>query len=255
MTIFEATSAARRTIDEAARAAGRTDRVTLELAAKTRTPGECHEAAACLARLGGPVLVGHNRVQEARATAEAIRRVDGARIHLIGPLQTNKINQALACVDAVETLSSAELARKIDARATRPLPVFIQVNVSGEATKSGCAPDAVAPVIDAVSECANLRLAGFMTVGLNSPDEAPVRRAYARLRSIRDGRRRPVVGVVDGHEPRHGVGHCRGGDHRAPGDGGLRRPLRPITHTTAGITQHAAAHKGGIKPPSASSVS
>ena len=112
--------------------------------------------------------------------------MDGARIHLIGPLQSNKINQALACVDAVETLSSAELARRIDARATRPLPVFVQVNVSGEATKSGCAPDAVAPVIDAVSECANLRLAGFMTVGLNSTDEAPVRRAYARLRSIRD---------------------------------------------------------------------
>ena len=186
MTIYEAICAARRAIDEAARAAGRTDRVALELAAKTRTPGECYEAAACLARLGGPVLVGHNRVQEARATAEAVRRVDGARIHLIGPLQSNKINQALACVDAVESVSSAELAHRIDARATRPLPVFVQVNVSGEATKSGCAPDAVAPVVDAVSECENLRLAGFMTVGLNSPDEAPVRRAYARLRSIRD---------------------------------------------------------------------
>lgn len=193
MTIYEAISAARRAIDEAARAAGRTDHVALELAAKTRTPAECHEAAACLARLGGPVLVGHNRVQEARATAEAVRRVDGARIHLIGPLQSNKINQALACVDAVETLSSAELARRIDARATRPLPVFVQVNVSGEATKSGCAPDAVAPVVDAVSECANLRLAGFMTVGLNSTDEAPVRRAYARLRSIRDAAARTGI--------------------------------------------------------------
>ena len=72
MTIYEAISAARRAIDEAARAAGRTDRVALELAAKTRTPGECYEAAACLARLGGPVLVGHNRVQEARATAERL---------------------------------------------------------------------------------------------------------------------------------------------------------------------------------------
>ncbi len=78
--------------------------------------------------------LGHNRVQEARATADAILEVPGARIHLIGPLQSNKINHALACVDAIESLDSPALASKIDARATGTLPVFVEVNVSGEAS-------------------------------------------------------------------------------------------------------------------------
>ena len=76
--------------------------MTLELAVKTRTPDECRAAATALAEAGLPILLGHNRVQEARATVDAIREVPGARLHLIGPLQSNKINHALACVDAIE---------------------------------------------------------------------------------------------------------------------------------------------------------
>ena len=125
-------------------------------------------------------------MQEARATVDAIREVPGARIHLIGPLQSNKINQALACVDAIESLDSPALAAKIDARATGTLPVFVEVNVSGEATKHGCVPTDVSELIDAVEASAHLQLAGFMTVGLNSPVEADVRAAYAQLRGIRD---------------------------------------------------------------------
>ena len=64
--------------------------------------------------------------------------------------------------------------------------MFVEVNVSGEATKHGCAPADVAVLIDAVEASAHLQLAGFMTVGLNSPIEADVRAAYAQLRAIRD---------------------------------------------------------------------
>ena len=110
----------------------------------------------------------------------------GARIHLIGPLQSNKINHALACVDAIESLDSPALASKIDARSTGTLPVFVEVNVSGETTKHGCAPTDVSELIDAVEASAHLQLTGFMTVGLNSPIEADVRAAYAQLRDIRD---------------------------------------------------------------------
>ena len=117
MSIPEAIAAARDRIDRATSACGRTDSVHLELAVKTRTPEECREAAAALSEAGLPILLGHNRVQEARATADAIREVPGARIHLIGPLQSNKINHALACVDAIESLDSPALASKIDARA------------------------------------------------------------------------------------------------------------------------------------------
>ena len=186
MSIPEAIDAARDRIDRATSACGRTDSVTLELAVKTRTPEECRAAATALAEAELPILLGHNRVQEARATVDAIREVPGARLHLIGPLQSNKINHALACVDAIESLDSPALAAKIDARATGPFPVFIEVNVSGEATKHGCAPADVAQLIDAVEASAHLQLTGFMTVGLNSPVEADVRAAYAQLRDIRD---------------------------------------------------------------------
>lgn len=171
------------------------DRVELQLAVKTRSPEQCRAAALVLADLGQPVLLAHNRVQEAVATVDAIRQVPRARLALIGPLQSNKINQALRCVDSVDTVDRLDLVAKLDARAApgairaidaRPLPVMVQVNVSGEATKSGCLPGQASAIVDAVAGSQNLRLAGLMTVGLNSMDEAPVRAAYADLRALRD---------------------------------------------------------------------
>ena len=114
MSIPDAIAAARDRIDRATSSCGRTDSVHLELAVKTRTPEECRTAAAALCEAGLPILLGHNRVQEARATVDAIREVPGARIHLIGPLQSNKINHALACVDAIE--SGVRRAHIIDGR-------------------------------------------------------------------------------------------------------------------------------------------
>lgn len=173
-------------IETARERAGRSDPVELELAVKTRTPEECREAAQALADLGRPILLGHNRVQEAHSTAAAIRRVEGAQIRLIGPLQSNKINQALACVDAIESVDSPGLVDRIDARAEGRVPVLLEVNVSGEGTKHGCRPGEVDALVEAVLAVEHLRLCGFMTVGLNSPVEKDVRRAYALLRGIRD---------------------------------------------------------------------
>ena len=171
MTIPSAIAEATDRIDRARQAAGRSDRVALELAVKTRTPEECREAAQALSDLGQPILLGHNRVQEATATVAAIRQVPGAQIHLIGPLQS---------------IDSALLVQKIDSRLSRELPVFIEVNVSGEDTKHGCSPTDVPALLEAVSSSAHLSLAGFMTVGLNSSAETDVRRGYAQLRQLRD---------------------------------------------------------------------
>lgn len=173
-------------IDAARVSAGRTDAVHLQLAVKTRSPEECREAAQLLADFGHPVLLGHNRVQEARTTSDAIHEVPASQLALIGPLQSNKINQALSCVDAIDSLDSAALAEKIDARAERRLPVLIQVNVSGEATKHGCAPDDLTRVVDAVLASQMLDFRGLMTVGLNLDNEVAVRAAYAQLRDLRD---------------------------------------------------------------------
>ncbi|WP_175953479.1 YggS family pyridoxal phosphate-dependent enzyme [Schaalia sp. Marseille-Q2122] len=175
----------RQRIDDACTAVGRSDAVTLEIAAKTRTPAECQAAARALAAANLPVLLGHNRVQEARETASAIKEVAGARLHLIGPLQTNKINHALAVVDCIETIDSVALVDAVDKRATRPLPVYLQVNTSGEASKHGCAPADALVVAEAIAASARLQLAGLMTVGLNSMVEADVRASYAQLHALR----------------------------------------------------------------------
>lgn len=167
-------------------ACGRRDRCVLELAVKTRTPNTCREAARLLAERELPVLLGHNRVQEARATAEAIREVPGARIHLIGPLQSNKVNQALGAVDLIETVDSTELVERLDHRVGRRFPVFVQVNTSGEPSKHGCAPQDVPGIVAAVEMASHLYLHGFMTVGLHSAEESAVRESYARLRHVRD---------------------------------------------------------------------
>lgn len=186
MSISSAIAQALERIERARQATGRTDHVALELAVKTRTPEECREAAQALSDLGQPILLGHNRVQEAKATVDAIREIPGAQIHLIGPLQSNKINQALSCVDAIESIDYVALVEKIDSRAAAELPVFIEVNVSGEDTKHGCSPCTVPSLIETIATSAHLRLAGLMTVGLNSPTEADVRRGYALLRELRD---------------------------------------------------------------------
>lgn len=186
MTILQGIESAIDRIEWARDRYRRIDPVALELAVKTRSVDECVEAATALANLGLPVLLGHNHVQEARATAADIRRVPGARIHLIGHLQSNKINQALTCIDTIETIDSTALVDRIDARAHTDVDVFIEVNVSAEPTKHGCAPADVPALVEAITRSEHLRLSGFMTVGLNSPDEAPVRAAYARLRELRD---------------------------------------------------------------------
>ena len=186
MSIVQGIRFARQRIDAAVQAAGRTDDVELQLAVKTRSPQDCYAAASALEQLGLPVLLGHNRVQEAAATLADIRRCNAARIHLIGPLQSNKVNQAIRCVDAIDTIDRIDLIDRLDARLDAQLPVLIQVNVSAEATKSGISPVHAQRLVEAIMDSEHLRFDGYMTVGLNSPEEKPVRTAYAELRKLRD---------------------------------------------------------------------
>lgn len=190
MTSFESishrVSTVRHRIESALAHSGAPQTVTLEIAGKTRTPEENYWAAKALADEGQPAVIGHNRVQEAKECADSIRRVEQAKLHLIGPLQSNKINHALACVDLIETVDSPRLIEALDKRLDRELPVFVQVNTSGEDSKSGCAPTDTLALVDAVAASAHLHLAGLMTIGLNSLEEVSVRRSYEELRLLRD---------------------------------------------------------------------
>lgn len=180
----------RERIAAAARAAGREPgEVRLLVATKTQPPEAVREALAA-----GVDLIGENRVQElvAKAPAVADRVADGTlQVHMIGHLQRNKINQVLATATGLETLDSLDLARAISDRCVRDgrtLDVMVQVNVTGEASKSGVAPEDAVALATAVAALPGLRLTGFMTIGAPLADatEQTVRAGFARLRAVRD---------------------------------------------------------------------
>jgi len=113
---------------------------------------------------GGHRVFGENRVQEAAAKWPALRaETPGVELHLIGPLQTNKVRDAVALFDVIETVDRPKLARALAdemARQDRRLPVFIQVNTGEEPQKAGVAPQ---DADDFVSVCRDL---GLDVVGL-----------------------------------------------------------------------------------------
>ena len=132
------------------------------------------------------VLLGENRVQELVAKAPALTHLAPAW-HVIGPLQSNKVNAALQWASCVESVASLELAARLARRAgDAGLDVMVQVNVSDEPTKHGVAPGAAVELALAVAALDGLRLVGLMTVGANSTDVAVVRSGYALLRDLRD---------------------------------------------------------------------
>lgn len=191
----------RDSIDEAADAAGRDPRgITLMAVTKTRTPDEVRAAVAA-----GITVLGENRVQEARGKMPELDV--SADWHMIGPLQTNKVNHALALFDMVQTVDRLKLARalndgigrRVDREEDpegRRLDVLVEVNTSGEDSKHGVPPDRALELLQQVSEFPRLRLRGLMTVGLLSSDESAVRAGFARLRKLRDEARDAVSGCT-----------------------------------------------------------
>lgn len=180
----ERLAAVRHRIAESAAAAGR-DQAEVRLLLATKTlPDEVVRAAV----LAGATLLGENRVQELAAHAAAVADL-APTFHLIGHLQSNKANTALTHVSCVQSVDTLAIAERLSARCTgldRDLDVMVQVNVSGETTKSGVAPDAAAQLAANVAGLPRLHLVGFMTIGANSSDLGLVRSGYARLREVRD---------------------------------------------------------------------
>ena len=134
--------------------------------------------------------VGENRVQEALEKQQAAADVS-MTWHLIGHLQTNKakfVPGRFAWVHSVDSVKVAQaLARAVQSGAGRsPLAVLLQVNVAGEAQKSGCDPAQAGDVASAIAGLPELRLQGLMTMAPFTNDEGVQRRAFAGLRELRD---------------------------------------------------------------------
>ncbi len=160
--------------------------VRLVLASKTQSP-----EAVRAAYLAGARDFGENYVQEAVAKRQALADLPDIRWHLIGHLQTNKAAAAARCFDLIQTLDSERLADALArARPSPPMPVLIEVNLGGEAGKSGIVPERVKALIEAVRDRTEVR--GLMAIppapGATAPgeDSRTARHYFARLRELRD---------------------------------------------------------------------
>jgi len=148
----------------------------------------------------GATLIGENRAQEVVAKADELAGIPH-ELHFIGHLQANKINQLLGRITCLQTLDSIDLAGKLQSRlepGDGHLDVMIQVNVSGESSKSGVAPEAALPLLHDLEQFPRLTVCGFMTIGLNSPDRGAVRSGYRLLAQLRDSARDQRLPGADG---------------------------------------------------------
>lgn len=193
--ILQRLTRVRAEIDAAAIAAGRTPaEVALLLATKTQSAERIMIALAA-----GYTLIGENRVQEVSAKAGELAAVPH-RLHFIGHLQANKINQLIDHLDCLQTLDSVELARRLNdrlERRERDLDVLIQVNVSGEDSKSGVPPELALELLAQLAAFPRLTVRGFMTIGLNSTDLGAVRAGYRALAGLRETAQRQRVPAAD----------------------------------------------------------
>lgn len=193
--------------DEVARACAASGRdeseVTILAATKTRDVGEIR-----VALHAGIRAIGENRPQEiqikAPLLASDIEQL-GVDYHLIGQLQKNKINKVLGIVSTIESVDSAQQAAQIGQRfvsrriAGAAQKVFLEVNESGEMSKSGCDPAQAYEQALAIAATEGVELAGLMTVGAHVSDELRVRAGFAALRDLRDK-------IVTSEQP--GTQHC-----------------------------------------------
>lgn len=154
---------------------------TVELVAVSKLqPPEAIRAAYA----AGARAFGENYAQELRDKAEALSGLQGLRWHAIGPLQTNKARYVARSAHVFHALDRLEVAQELSRRRTgSPLAVYVEVNVAGEGSKSGVAPETLRTLIDAVRPLPGLELVGLMTMPPLAPaDEVrPYFRALAAL--------------------------------------------------------------------------
>ena len=183
-SIADNLEAVRRRIAAASERAGRgAGAVRLLAVSKTHGPEAVRAAAAC-----GQARFAENRVQEAAAKIpECPGRLEW---HLIGHLQGNKVAGAARLFDWVHSVDSAKVLEALDraaGEAGRTLQALVQVNVSGERTKSGLAPEAVPAVLELGTRLRNVRIRGLMTIPPLAADPEKARPFFRTLRERRDG--------------------------------------------------------------------
>jgi hypothetical protein len=199
MSISENVAAVRERMARAGRRAGRDPReITLMAVTKTQPPERIRAAYDASLR-----VFGENRVQEFAGKFESLRDLHAAEWHMIGHLQTNKSGKTVDLFQAVDSVDSLKLAEKLDAaalRAGRKLDVLLEINLGGEAAKSGVAPDspALEELLAAAPRMEALAFRGLMTVPPFTDDAQSARIYFRKLRELRNAiarRKLPAVAM------------------------------------------------------------
>jgi PLP dependent protein len=187
MSVAENIAGIRERVQSAAKRAGRTaSEVTLMAVSKTFPPESVREAYAA-----GIRVFGENRVQEFSGKFDALHDLGDAEWHMIGHLQTNKAAKAAELFSAVDSVDSLKLARKLNEAAaqlgTRRV-VLIELNVGGEAAKTGIDPQSreLEQILSAAPQLEHLAIRGLMTVPPFTDDPQQARPFFCRLRELRD---------------------------------------------------------------------
>jgi pyridoxal phosphate enzyme (YggS family) len=197
--ISDSVAAVRERIAEAARRAGRDPaEVSLMAVSKTQPAERIREAYAA-----GLRLFGENRVQEFAGKAGALADLADAEWRMIGHLQTNKASLAAELFTAVESVDSLRLAEKLNAATGalgKKLAVLIEINVGGEAAKSGVAAESkdLQDLLQGAARLEHLEFRGLMTVPPFTEDPQQARPYFRKLRELRDqiaGQHLPGVGM------------------------------------------------------------
>ena len=175
----------RRRIEEAALRANRAaGEIKLVAVSKTHPASAVREAI-----LAGVTAFGENKVQEGESKVLDVGRGE-AEWHLIGHLQSNKARKAVQTFDVIESVDSMEIAAKLERiceeEERNELPVFVQVDLAGEETKSGITEKDLPELIEYLKSCERLKLRGLMILPPYFEDPEKTRPFFRKLREIRD---------------------------------------------------------------------
>jgi pyridoxal phosphate enzyme (YggS family) len=165
-----------------ARAGREPGSVTLLAVTKSHSPETVAEAA----RLG-LTLFGENKVQEAKAKIPLC--AGRLRWHMIGHLQTNKCRDAVELFEMIQSVDSLRLAEEINQRAqkaAKTMPILLEVNAVGEASKFGYRPEQLLSELSRLNALPRLEIHGLMTVPPWTPDPEKVRPVFRQLRELKE---------------------------------------------------------------------
>ncbi|QTN01447.1 YggS family pyridoxal phosphate-dependent enzyme [Sediminibacillus dalangtanensis] len=167
-------------ISEACRKAGRKEEeITLIGVTKYVTIERTEEALAA-----GVHHLGENRLEGFLQKYDAIG--EKAKWHFIGSLQSRKVKDMINKIDMLHSLDRKSLAKEINKRAEKPVPCFVQINTSGEASKHGIEPEEALKFIDGLAQYDKIQVVGLMTMAPFVEDEEIIRQTFRRLKMLRD---------------------------------------------------------------------